>query len=109
MFELRFFEIYRSSEYVNLLFDGILISTGLTITAGIAGFFFAFLLAALRYWNVVIFGFLSACYIDFYKKYTFDSSIVFCYFWITSSFGLCLAILVSCSISPNYKFFWIFC
>ena len=28
MFELRFFEIYRSSEYVNLLFDGILISNG---------------------------------------------------------------------------------
>ena len=68
MFELRFFEIYRSSEYVNLLFDGILISTGLTITAGIAGFFFAFLLAALRYWKVVIFGFLSACYIDFIRN-----------------------------------------
>ncbi len=68
MFELRFFEIYRSSEYVNLLFDGILISTGLTITAGIAGFFFAFLLAALRYWKVLILGFLSACYIDFIRN-----------------------------------------
>ena len=68
MFELRFFEIYRSLEYVNLLWEGILISTGLTISAGIAGFLLAFLLSALRYWKVVIFGFLSACYIDFIRN-----------------------------------------
>ena len=58
MFELRFFEIYRSLEYMNLLMEGILISTGLTITAGIAWFFFAFLFAVLRYWKVFIFGFI---------------------------------------------------
>ena len=46
MFELRFFEIYRSLEYVNLLWEGILISTGLTISAGIAGFLLAFLLVS---------------------------------------------------------------
>ena len=68
MFELRFFEIYRSLEYINLLLEGILISTGLTISAGIAGFFFAFLFAALRYWKVFIFGFISACYIDFIRN-----------------------------------------
>ena len=46
MFELRFFEIYRSEEFVNLLIEGILVSTGLTISAGIFGFIIAFILAA---------------------------------------------------------------
>ena len=68
MFELRFFEIYRSQEYLNLLFDGVLISTALTITAGIAGFIFAFLLAALRYWKVIILGLIAAAYIDFIRN-----------------------------------------
>ena len=49
MFELRFFEIYRSSEYVNLLIEGLLLSTSLTIASGIIGFLLAFILAALRY------------------------------------------------------------
>ena len=34
MFELRFFEIYRSEEYILLLLEGIGISTALTIGAG---------------------------------------------------------------------------
>ncbi len=68
MFELRFFEIYRSQEYLNLLFDGVLISTALTITAGIAGFIFAFPLAALRYWKITVLGFISAAYIDFIRN-----------------------------------------
>jgi len=68
MFELRFFEIYRSSEYVNLLIEGLLLSTSLTITSGIIGFLLAFILAALRYWNVIILGFFSACYIDFIRN-----------------------------------------
>ena len=68
MFELRFFEIYRSSEYLNLLFEGLLLSTSLTIASGIIGFLLAFILAALRYWNVIILGFFSACYIDFIRN-----------------------------------------
>ena len=51
MFELRFFEIYRSEEFVNLLIEGILVSTGLTISAGIFGFIIAFILAAIIYWK----------------------------------------------------------
>ena len=68
MFELRFFEIYRSSEYLNLLIEGLLLSTSLTIASGIIGFLLAFILAALRYWNVIILGFFSACYIDFIRN-----------------------------------------
>ena len=47
MFELRFFEIYRSQEYLSLLLDGILVSTALTIFGGIFGFIMAALTAAL--------------------------------------------------------------
>ena len=68
MFELRFFEIYRSEEYLLLLIEGIGVSTALTIGAGAMGFSLAFILAALNYWKVPIFGFLAACYIDFIRN-----------------------------------------
>ncbi len=68
MFELRFFEIYRSEEYLLLLVEGIGVSTALTIGAGAMGFSLAFILAALNYWKVPIFGFLAACYIDFIRN-----------------------------------------
>ena len=60
MFELRFFEIYRSQEYLSLLLDGILVSTALTIFGGIFGFIIAFILAALIYWRVFGISFISA-------------------------------------------------
>ena len=68
MFELRFFEIYRSEEYIYLLLDGILVSSALTIAAGLIGFIFAFCLAAMRYWKVPFCGLLAACYIDFIRN-----------------------------------------
>ena len=68
MFELRFFEIYRSEEYLLLLLEGIGVSTFLTIGAGAMGFLLAFILAALNYWKVPIFGLLAACYIDFIRN-----------------------------------------
>jgi hypothetical protein len=36
--ELRFFEIYRNTEYLLLLAEGILTSAVLTISAGMMGF-----------------------------------------------------------------------
>jgi len=68
MFELRFFEIYRSEEYLLLLLEGIGVSTSLTIGAGAMGFLLAFILAALNYWRVPILGLLAACYIDFIRN-----------------------------------------
>ena len=35
MMEFRFFEIYRSVEYLELLMEGILVSAGLTLFAGL--------------------------------------------------------------------------
>ena len=68
MFELRFFEIYRSEEYLLLLLEGIGVSTALTIGAGAMGFLLAFTLAALNYWKVPILGLLATCYIDFIRN-----------------------------------------
>ena len=68
MFELRFFEIYRSEEYLLLLLEGIGVSTALTIGAGAMGFLLAFILAALNYWKFPILGLLAACYIDFIRN-----------------------------------------
>ena len=68
MFELRFFEIYRSEEYLLLLLEGIGVSTALTIGAGAMGFLLAFILAALNYWRVPILELLAACYIDFIRN-----------------------------------------
>ena len=68
MENLRFFEIYRSSEYLGLLFDGILISSLLTITAGIFGIVLALGLASIRYWQVPVIDWLAAAYVDFIRN-----------------------------------------
>ena len=90
MFDFRFFEIYRSSEYMNLILDGILISSLLTIISGILGFIIAFLLAALIYWKVKPLNYVSVCWIDFIRNtplivqlffVTFGLPLIFQYVW----------------------------
>ena len=66
--DLRFFEIYRSGEYMSLILDGALTSLGLTIAAGIAGFMVAFLLALLRFKKVPVLDRIAAGYIDFIRN-----------------------------------------
>ena len=68
MSELRFFEIYRSNEYLELLFNGICISGGLAISSGLLGFFVAVVLAVIRYWDIPILSFICAAYIDFIRN-----------------------------------------
>ena len=90
MFDFRFFEIYRSSEYVGLIFDGILISSSLTVISGTLGFIIAFLLAAFIYWKVKLLNYLSICWIDFIRNtplivqlffVTFGLPLIFQYVW----------------------------
>ena len=90
MFDFRFFEIYRSSEYVGLIFDGILISSSLTVISGTLGFIIAFLLAASIYWKVKPLNYLSICWIDFIRNtplivqlffVTFGLPLIFQYVW----------------------------
>lgn len=68
MTELRFFEIYRSEEYLNLLFSGAMTSASLTIASGILGFLLAFVLASIRYWKVPFLNILAAIYVDFIRN-----------------------------------------
>ena len=90
MFDFRFFEIYRSSEYVGLIFDGILISSSLTVISGTLGFIIAFVLAASIYWKVKPLNYLSICWIDFIRNtplivqlffVTFGLPLIFQYVW----------------------------
>ena len=66
--ELRFFEIYRSSEYLLLLAEGILTSAALTVSAGIMGFVLAILLASARHHRWPVLGQLSATFIEFVRN-----------------------------------------
>ncbi len=90
MFDFRFFEIYRSSEYLHLILDGILISSCLTIASGFFGFIIAFFLAAMIYWKFFPLNFFSICWIDFIRNtplivqlffVTFGLPLIFEYVW----------------------------
>ena len=90
MFDFRFFEIYRSPEYLYLILDGILISSSLTIASGFLGFIIAFFLAAMIYWKFFPLNFFSICWIDFIRNtplivqlffVTFGLPLIFEYVW----------------------------
>lgn len=66
--ELRFFEIYRNSEYLLLLAQGAGLSAALTVFGGLFGLLFAIALAISRSRNVPIFGVVSACYVELIRN-----------------------------------------
>lgn len=90
MFDFRFFEIYRSSEFVSLLLDGVFVSASLTIASGLLGFIIAFLLAALIYWKILFLNIIAIVWIDFVRNtplivqlffVTFGLPLIFQYIW----------------------------
>ena len=66
--EMRFFELYRSPEYIYLLLEGAVVSFTITAVAGLLGFLFAFVLAGLRYFEVPIARSFAAIYVDFIRN-----------------------------------------
>ena len=66
--EFRFYEIYRSEEFLLLLLKGMFVSLWLTIGAAIFGFIFANLLAVSRLNKIPIFGILSASFVEFTRN-----------------------------------------
>lgn len=66
--ELRFFEIYRSAEYLELLAEGATRSIALAIGGGVAGFLLASVIAALRYWKVPYIRRVAAAYVEFIRN-----------------------------------------
>ena len=75
---------------MNLILDGILISSSLTIISGGLGFLIAFILAASIYWKVKPLNYLSICWVDFIRNtplivqlffVTFGLPLIFQYVW----------------------------
>ena len=66
--EFRFFEIYRSTEFLVLLLQGVKTSLSLTVFAGIFGFIFAVILAASRYFKIPVFRFFSLGFVEFTRN-----------------------------------------
>ena len=62
--ELRFFEIYRSSEFLILLLEGAAMSAALSVVGGFLGLIFAIVLAVSRSRNIPIIGVFSTCYVE---------------------------------------------
>lgn len=66
--EFRFFEIYRSGEYLSLLAEGAGLSAALAVGGGLMGLIFATLLASFRYSKVPVLQQVSTCYTEFIRN-----------------------------------------
>ena len=85
--ELRFFEIYRSSEYALLLLQGIKTSIALTVIAGIFGFVFAIILAASRYFKIPLLRYFSVGFVEFTRNTPLIVQLFFFAFGLPLLFG----------------------
>jgi polar amino acid transport system permease protein len=66
--DLRFFEIYRRSDYLLLLLEGALFSIVLTLAAAFLGFLFALVLSGVRYGEVPYIRTAATCYVEFIRN-----------------------------------------
>ena len=66
--ELRFFEIYRNTEYLLLLAQGALLSAGITVLAAVFGLVLAFALAGLRFAKVPVLSWFAVAYVEFIRN-----------------------------------------
>lgn len=66
--DLRFFEIYRRSEYLWLLLEGAFFSIALTVGAALLGFFLALALSGARYGKAPVFRHIATGYVEFIRN-----------------------------------------
>ena len=85
--ELRFFELYRSPEYIYLLLEGAVVSFTVTAVAGLLGFLFAFVLAGIRYFEVPIARSFAVVYVDFIRNTPLIVQLFFIAFGLPLLFG----------------------
>ena len=85
--ELRFFELYRSPEYIYLLLEGAVVSFTITAVAGLLGFLFAFVLAGIRYFEVPIARSFAVSYVDFIRNTPLIVQLFFIAFGLPLLFG----------------------
>ncbi len=66
--DLRFFEIYRRSDFIVLLLEGALFSIALTLAGAILGLILALMLSGVRYAKVPFLQHLATCYVEFIRN-----------------------------------------
>ena len=66
--DLRFFEIYRNTEYVLLLVQGASLSAALTLGSGLLGFMLALALSGARHARVPVLGHAAATYTEIVRN-----------------------------------------
>ena len=68
MFDFRFYEIWRDSEFLVRLAHGVWTSTWLTVLAGLIGFFLALFLASARRSDQPIVRIPAGCYVELIRN-----------------------------------------
>lgn len=66
--DLRFFEIYRRTEYVYLLLEGAAFSVALTLAAALLGFTLALALSGVRFAQIRYLKTVATCYVEFIRN-----------------------------------------
>lgn len=87
MFEFRFYEIWRESEYLERLFHGVLLSFSLTLGAAVCGFLLALLLASGRRSNARRFRWPAAVYVEVVRNTPLIVQLFFVAFGLPMLFG----------------------
>lgn len=85
--DLRFFEIYRRSDYLWTLFEGALFSIGLTVGAAIMGFLFALILSGVRYGQIPHVRHVATWYVEFIRNTPLIVQLFFVAFGLPMLFG----------------------
>ena len=87
MFTLRFFEIYRSEEYIYILLEGVFVTLSLSITSGVIGFIVAILIALIKFKKIFILNKLSDAFIEIIRNTPLIVQLFFITFGLPSLFG----------------------
>ena len=66
--DLRFYEIYRRTEYIVMLLEGAAFSIALTLAAAVMGFLFALVLSGVRFAELRYFKTAATCYVEFIRN-----------------------------------------
>jgi polar amino acid transport system permease protein len=85
--ELRFFELYRNSEYMWLLAEGVFLSASLSLAGAVFGFILALGLAAARYEKIPVLRYVAGAYVDFIRNTPFIVQLFFVAFGLPQLFG----------------------
>lgn len=87
MFDLRFFEIYRNSDYLWRLAEGIWLSVSLTVGAAAVGFIAAGLIAVARMNKTPVLSQIAVAYVEFIRNTPLIVQLFFVAFGLPLLFG----------------------